>query len=130
MRFRLQTLIDITETGVQRQGNDKFAYKQQANFQTVLQTIGLRVNLEYENSSSFEEIAIGKMSFGDKYKGKQMLWTFEFDVEYEDALTLDMLNEDFDLIPIITGLNETADIQQALFRTTPKERNIVFEQLL
>ena len=129
MKFRIQTLIDITETGIRRQDSDKFAYKQETNFQTLLQTIGIRTNLLYSNSPSFEEITIGKLSFGDKYKGKQMLWTFEFDIEYEDALTIDMLNEDFDLIPIITGLNETANIQQALFRTTPKERNIIFEQL-
>ena len=126
MRFRIQTLIDITETKARRQSEDKFAYKQEANFQTVLQTIGMRVNIEYENSPTFEEITASKNPFDDKYKGKQMLWTFEFDVEYEDALTLEMLKGDFDLIPIITGLNETVELQKALFRTTGKDTNIVF----
>ena len=126
MKFRLQTLVDITETQVRRQDSDKFAYKQEANFQTVIQTVGMRVNLEYTNSPSFEEITIGKLGFGDKYKGKQMLWTFEFDVAYEGALDLDMLNNDFDLIPIIVGLNETATLDKALFRTTPGDRNVIF----
>jgi hypothetical protein len=37
-----------------------------------------------------------------------------------------MLNNDFDLIPIITGLNETANLDKALFRTTPGDRNVIF----
>ena len=37
-----------------------------------------------------------------------------------------MLTEDFDLIPIITGLNETIDTDKALFRTTGKDKNILF----
>src|SRR6056300_921635 len=126
MRFRIQTLVDITETRARRQGDDKFAYKQEANFQTILQTIGMRVNIEYQNSPTFEEIIASKNPFNDKYKGKQMLWTFEFNVEYEDALTLEMLEGDFDLIPIITGLNETIELNKALFKTTGKDTNILF----
>ena len=126
MKFRIQTLIDITETRARRQGDDKFAYKQEANFQTILQTIGMRVNIEYQNSPTFEEIIASKNHFNDKYKGKQMLWTFEFNVEYEDALTLEMLKGDFDLIPIITGLNETIELNKALFKTTGKDTNILF----
>ena len=126
MKFRIQTLIDITETRARRQSEDKFAYKQEANFQTVLQTIGMRVNIEYQNSPTFEEVSIGKMLFDDKYKGKQMLWTFDFDIEYEDALTLEMLEGDFDLIPIITGLNETIELNKALFKTTGKDVNTLF----
>jgi hypothetical protein len=126
MKFRIQTLVDITETHARRQSNDKFAYKQEANFQTVLQTVGLRVNISYLNSPTFEEITAAKNPFDDKYKGKQMLWNFEFDVEYEDALTLEMLISDFDLIPIITGLNETIQLDKALFKTTGKDINILF----
>ena len=126
MKFCIQTPVDITETRARRQDENKFAYKQEANFQTVLQTIGMRTNLSYDKSPVFENTTIGKMGFSDKYKGKQQLWTFEFEVESEGALTLEMLNEDFDLIPIITGLTETAKLEQALFRTTPGERNIIF----
>jgi hypothetical protein len=113
MNFRLQTLIDITETGTRRQSQDKFAYKQEANFQTVLQTIGMRVNLDYENSPSFEQLTVKKN-------------TFDFIVNYEGALTLEMLKNDFDLIPIITGLTETVQPDKALFRTAGKDKNIIF----
>ena len=126
MDFRIQTLVDITETGARRQDSDKLAYKQQSNFQTLVQTIGLRCNLQYNKSPQKQELKIEKVGFGDKYKGKQNVWTFDFEIEYEGGLDINMLNNDFDLIPIITGLEETIQLQQALFRTTPKERNIIF----
>jgi hypothetical protein len=126
MKFKIQTLVDITHTGAGRQEADKTAYRQEANFQTVLQTIGLRANLEFEKSPVVEEITLAKIGFGDKYKGKQCVWTFEFEVEFEEAVTLNMLNNDFNLIPFIPGLTETAKFEQAIFRTTPQERNIVF----
>ncbi|MDA9953462.1 hypothetical protein N9D61_03875 [Planktomarina sp.] len=126
MNFRINTLIDITETKARRQDNDKFAYKQQANFQTLLQTLGLRTQVFYNNSPSFDKLSTSKFNFSDKYIGKQNVWTFDFYIEYEDGLSLDMLTEDFDLIPIITGLNETIDTDKALFRTTGKDKNILF----
>ena len=126
MNFRLQTLIDITETGARRQDTNKFAYKQQANFQTVIQTLGLRTNIYYSNSPSFDNILIEKMGFGDKYISKQKVWTFEFNIEYEGGLSLEMLANDFDLIPIIIGLEETIKADKALFRTTGKDKNILF----
>jgi len=127
MKFLIETLVDITETNARRSDGDPFAYQQESNFQTVLQTIGLRVNFDYDKSPQYTEVAIGKMNFGDKYKGKQMLWTFEFVPQSEGALTLDMLNKDFDLIPIVTGLKDTAQIDKALFRTTQEDCNIIFK---
>ena len=126
MNFRIDTLIDITETKARRQDNDKFAYKQQANFQTLLQTLGLRTQVFYDDSPSFDKLSTSKFDFSDKYIGKQNVWTFDFYIEYEGGLSLDMLTEDFDLIPIITGLNETIDTDKALFRTTGKDKNILF----
>ena len=46
MRFIIHTLVDITETG-SRRGEDPKQYRQQQNFLTVMQTIGLRVNPTY-----------------------------------------------------------------------------------
>jgi len=126
MKFELKTIVDITETNARRGTGDNFAFKQQSNFQTVLQTLTLRANITYEISPRLEEVSVGKLGLCDKYKGKQMLWTFDFEVEQENALTTDMLYTDFDLIPIITGLTETAKIDKALFRTSQQERNIIF----
>jgi len=69
---------------------------------------------------------VAKLAFGDKYKGKQKVWTFEFSIEAEGALDINTLDEDFNLIPVILGLNETANIEQALFRTVNGDTNIIF----
>ena len=126
MRFKLYTTVDITETNAKRQ-EDRKMYSQQTNYNTVLQTIGLRVNLIPVYVTSAVEDVTAK-GFGDNIKGKQRYWEFCFEVEYEGALTTDMLNNDFDLIPVITDLDETVHNHNKIFRTTcPKDRNIIFE---
>ena len=126
MKFKLTTVVDITETNARR-GDDKRLVNQQANYYTMLQTIGLRVNID-PISCVAQLGSIDKLSFGTAIKGKQRYWEFMFEVEYEDALSLDMLVLDFDLVPIITGLDETAKITNNVFRTGhPNDTNIVFE---
>ena len=128
MRILLTTVVDITETHAMR-GSEKKQVNQQANYNTMIQTIGLRVNIE--PVSCVTDISdVSKMGFGSAIKGKQRYWKFIFDNEYEDALTIDMLLSDFDLVPIITDLDETAHINNSVFRTNhPTDTNIVFKIL-
>lgn len=129
MQFIIHTVVDITETNARRGQADKIKLDQQANFNTMIQTIGLRCNAE--PVSLTETIKdVSKLAFGDAIKGKQRVWTFEFNNPYEGALTVDMLNDDFDLIPIINNLNETANINNSIFSTkNPNDRNIIFQQI-
>lgn len=126
MRFKLSTVVDITETNARRKEDQKL-FRQQNNYNTVLQTIGLRVNLiPLSNTNNVKNIK--DLGFGKSITGKQRYWEFIFEVEYESALTVDMLNSDFDLIPVITELDDTASNHNKIFRTTcPNDRNIVFE---
>lgn len=127
MRFTLYTLVDITETGARR-GEDPKLHRQQQNFLTVMQTIGLRVNPTYVNAPEvIKDIPI-KYNLGSKYNTKQNIWKYTFDIDYEGALDLDTLLNDFDLIPIITGLEETAKFDNAHFLTkNTATNNIYFE---
>jgi hypothetical protein len=125
MKFRILTLVDITETGARRNSEDRLAYCQESNFQTVLQTAGLRANIAYAESPSTSRRNVTKLGFDDKYKGQHSVWEFIFSVDTQDAITLDTLDTDFDIIPIITQLTETATMPNALFRTK-QDRNIVF----
>lgn len=128
MKFKLYTLVDITQTGTRRTDPDKRSYHQQSNFMTAVNLIGLRANPDYETGPSISNIAVGNMKFGDKYKGKQNVWEFEFDIPYEGALSTDMLINDFDLVPVVTELDETVKIEQSVFRTKcPDYTNIIFE---
>ena len=125
MRFIIRTLFDITETRA-RKGDDSYKVKQQQNYLSILNTIGLRVNPTYVSEpTNSEQILKG---FGTSYKGKQKVWTYTFDVEYEGALDIATMINDFNLCPIITGLDETVDINPAVIRTQDKAlTNIIFE---
>ena len=126
MRVTLITVVDITETNARKQ-DDKLARDQQANFLTMLQTVGLRVNAQ--PISCIAKVAdVTELGFGSAITGKQRYWEFLFEHDYEGAVTEQTLTQDFDLVPIITGLNETAHINNSAFRTQDKtERNIVFK---
>jgi len=128
MKFKISTLVDITETNVRR-GNS-FDVKQQQNFLTFLQVLGLRINPFYERSPVQEKSVIDNLGFGKKYKGKQNLWSFVFETEYNGGLTVDMLKDDFDLVPIIPKLNESVEFDTACFNSKDENyTNILFEDI-
>ena len=116
MRFKLYTLVDITETGARR-GEDPKLHRQQQNYLTVMQTIGMRVNPTYVKPPHTINDIPSKYKLGNKYKTKQSIWEYTFDIEYQDGLDIDTLQNDFDLIPIITDLDETAKFENAHFIT-------------
>jgi hypothetical protein len=124
--FRLQTLVDITETQEYRPSNGQVKYRQQQNYQTIINIIGLRANV-IPRTNTMETSATTK--FGNFYKDKEKIWTFDFDIELENAVSIDMLLNDFDNIPIITGLEETAKIKNDLILTNGQYKNIIFTQI-
>jgi len=127
MRFKLYTLVDITETGARR-GEEPKLHRQQQNFLTVMQTIGLRVNPTYVAAPEIIKDIPTKYNLGSKYKTKQSVWKYKFDIDYEGALDVPTLVKDFDLIPIIVDLDETAKFENAHFITQDDALcNIYFE---
>ena len=121
--FDIYTLVDITNTGAKR-NQDPFAYKQYQNYLTVLQTIGLRVNPTIDHDPV---IVTEYPKFGTAYKGTHTVWKLPVLIEYEGALTVDMLNNDFKLVPFISNLNETAKFDRCVFETLDnKYKNINF----
>ena len=126
MNVILTTLVDVTETKARR-GDDKFKLSQQANYMTMLQTAGLRIN---PNPISLKQHTkeLNGLGFGTSFTGKQSYWTFKFNFETEAGLNLELLHQDFDLVPVLSGLNETVDFKNSVFRTTDKkEKNIIFK---
>jgi len=127
MRFIIHTLVDITETG-SRRGEDPKQYRQQQNFLTVMQTIGLRVNPTYLGAPTVIKEVPSKLGLGTSFKTEQSVWKYTFDMEYDGALDVETLVNDFDLIPIITQLDETAKFENAHFLTKNTAlTNISFE---
>lgn len=124
MKLKLYTLVDITQTG-QRKGPDKVAVGQQTNWDTLVQVLGLRANPEPTGLTEREE-SIKDLEFGSEYKGKQKYWIFEFNMP-DGSTTIDLLKDDFDLVPYISDLTETfANGVHAFLTKNPKKRNIFF----
>lgn len=123
MIYNLRTLIDITETGENR-GPDEKSVNQQANYNTVIQVLGLRANPSPLKTVSHTG-TLKDLGFGSVYRGKHRYWECEVEIEYGE-IPLEHFLEDFDLVPIITGLDETAKIETPVFYTTDlKFKNIV-----
>lgn len=125
MRFRIKTLVDITETNAPR-GTDPLMVKQQQNFNSFYNVIGLRTNptdfvIEVKESNDKD--------FGSDYKGKHNVWTAEFFVEAEGSTSEEIMTDDFDLVPVLSGLTETAENQKMFFSKDPKKTNIIIERL-
>ena len=125
------TLVDITATGVTKtiDGNE-FERNQQRNWETVKQLLGLR-------SQPFVSKGPEKMFmditdvFGDMYAGEQAVWAWEFRLEHSGVyrVGLDPLSgllSDFENIPVITGLDETARFMLPVFHPYGAIKNIHF----
>jgi hypothetical protein len=124
--FIIKTLVDVTQTNARKGTAEPHQVKQQANFNTLYNVIGLRSNpTNFKISVSEETVS----QFGTHYKGKHNVWTVKFTIETEGSLTLDMLEQDFDLVPFIINLDETATQPVNTFTTLSNNgfRNIIFD---
>jgi len=132
MNYKLYTLVDITHTGQTRSdpGREALRWKEQ-NFQTVLQTLGIRANVSYIQSPAIIETAGHVVGFDTNEIVR--VWRFDFatdrDMLYEhDGDPVAFLKQDFHLVPYIDGLDELMDQNYAVFNTADPGKNIVFSQ--
>lgn len=129
MRFQLLTLIDITRTNARR-GDDAFLQKQQQNYLTALQTISLRANPIINSVPTVTKQNLKDLDFGKKFKGEHQVWKLNFEFESADQHSVENLINDFNFVPIIKGLYETAVFDDAAFITKSDDsRNIIFRNL-
>lgn len=132
------TLADISNTGFTSKPRNEHEFKlrnQQRNFETFLQLIGMRNQpnvLIYPTKLEGQEIK--SYGFGEQYLQsvgfRYNVWMFAFDVEQPTAFDndngkLQALMEDFDDIPVITGLDENAKINNTI-NTLGDHRNTFF----
>ena len=131
MEYKLYTLVDITHTGQHRPetGKEILRWKEQ-NFQTVLQTLGIRSNIMYYNSPVSTEVN-GRL-VGFDTDDIIRVWRFDFSTErdyvYEDASNnpVGHLINDFTLVPYIAGLDERMEQRYAVFNPEDPGKNITF----
>jgi len=122
-RYRIITLIDITRTDAKKSDLDDFKIKQQQNFNSLRQTIELRSNVDWHRDPKKYT-----GSLPPPFEGKANYWIWEFEVEREDIFLSEgdpvgLLKQDLNNVPIIRGLDETADINPPAFKTVNGDLN-------
>jgi hypothetical protein len=132
MEYKLYTLVDITNTGQHRNefGKEDDRWREQ-NFQTVLQTLGMRSNVSYRNAPAVTEV--GGRLIGFDTDEIIRVWRFDFNTEqeflYEEGDDpVAYLKQDFHLVPYISGLSELMEQNYAVFNTQNPGANIVFHK--
>lgn len=132
MHYKLYTLVDITHTGQYRteSGKENLRWKEQ-NFNTVLQTLGMRANIQYDQSPIITELR-GKLAGFDTDEIIRV-WRFDFSTEREflyenNEDPVGYLKDDFHLVPYISGLDEAMTQNYAVFNTIGNGKNISFFQ--
>ena len=137
MTFRLLTLVDITPTGVLRNNSNDHSMQlkrnQQRNFETVLQVLSLRTQPHITRWScdphKFDANRI-KQVFGETFHNtEQNVWALYFTADHPLAYNtpdgeLCGLLGDFEQVPIITGLTETAKFMLPIFYPRGSIKNI------
>jgi|DEB0MinimDraft_6_1074348.scaffolds.fasta_scaffold03010_3 hypothetical protein len=116
--FKLYTLVDITATGIRNDSS-------QQNFLTVQNTISLRAN---PTILRYPELVDNFPKFGTKFKEAKKVWRLVFEIEYGQH-DLELLKEDFEIVPFIANLGEDAKFEHCVFRTSNRTHsNILFTQ--
>jgi hypothetical protein len=126
-RYRLITLIDITRSGASRSETDKIKIGQQANFNSLIQTIGIRSNIEWNKDPEKEN---GRLPVGNE--GKAVYWIWEFSTERDDVFKendnkVSLLLKDLHGVPIVDLLENSADISPPVFQTVGDKTNTWIE---
>jgi hypothetical protein len=122
-RYKIVTLVDITRTDAKKSDNDQHRLAQQANFNSLLQAIGLRSNVSWNYNPRKET---GRLP--EPVDGKANHWIWEFDVEREEVFLyqgnpVGLLIDDLHCVPIISDLENSVDLTPPAFQTKGKNIN-------
>jgi len=128
------SLIDITATGViRRQDADAVDRNQQRNWETVVQCMGLRTQPHNIQVPSCIDTELDQLEFGDFYSGVQRVWTWSWTVESSGVYDIDRplsgLLQDFEQVPVVTGLTETARFMLPIFYPYGSIKNVYFKEI-
>ena len=126
-RYTVITLVDITRTNPNRNETDTVKISQQANFNSLIQAIGLRSNVEWDCDPVKSQGTLPA-----PFDGRGVYWIWEFSVEREDVFTVNsdptgLLVTDLHNVPINVNLDESIDIHPPAFQTQGKNQNIHLE---
>ena len=122
-RYRITTLVDITRSQASRIETDKIKIGQQSNFNTFIQSIGLRANIEW-NQDPVKHAG----QLPDPLEGKATHWIWEVDVESQDVFLKDgdpvgHLRDDLHGVPVVNNLENSVDLYPAAIQLKGHSQN-------
>jgi len=122
-RYKLITLVDITRTNSVRTESSQLKVNQQANFNSLVQAIELRSNVEWQADPKKYTGSLPR-----PLVGKAVHWIWEFECEREEIFLHDndptgLLKIDLHGVPIIPLLEDSVDIHPAIFQTKGDNAN-------
>jgi hypothetical protein len=130
--YTLYTLVDITPTEVTR-GPDGLPRNQQRNWETVLQAVGLLAQPTTVIEPHPISIDVKWLEFGELFEGEHSVWSWRFVVEHTDVFALGdnpvgQLEQVFEQVPVICGLEETARFMLPIFYPYGGIKNVYFKR--
>jgi hypothetical protein len=128
MRYKILSLLDITKTMARRTRSvEEKPANQYANYMTFENSLQLRSNVNIVSGPIAEKQDITNLMFGENYVGEHMVWTTVIEADFPDAVSIDTLKEDFDLVPMLIGLDESINIKTGVYRTDDVDyTNVLF----
>ena len=116
-RYKIITLVDITRTNCPRNEPDPIRVGQQANFNSVLQAIGLRSNMTWDKDP---EMHTGRLPDGIDGKANHWVWEFIVERDYvflKETDPVGLLVDDLQGVPIVANLKNNFEITPAAIQT-------------
>jgi hypothetical protein len=122
-RYRITTLVDITRSQASRTETNKIKIGQQSNFNTFLQSIGLRANITWHQDPVKHT---GRLP--EPLEGKADHWVWEVDVESQDVFLKDddpvgLLRDDLHGVPVVNNLENSVDLSPAAIQLKGNNQN-------
>ena len=117
-RYAITTTVDITRANPNREDSDQVAHAQQSNFNSLIQGIGLRANVDWYFDPQKRTNENGEAE-----------WSWEFSVERDDIFKqgdnpIALLEKDLHGVPIIGNLTNTVQIDKSVFLTKGDGQNL------
>jgi hypothetical protein len=105
---------------------------QHRNYETVIQAISLITQPMEITKPICTHAHMEWLEFGEFFEGEHKVWVWQFAVEHSDIFTIGTnpvgrLNETFDQVPIICGLDETARFMLPIFYPYGTIKNVYFK---
>lgn len=128
-RYRIITLIDITRSQPSKQEKTSLTIGQQSNFNSFVQAIGLRSNIEWTTDPKKNTGRLPAPA-----DGKAVHWIWEFECERDEVFSKDgnpvaLLIDDLYGVPIITNLENDIELSPSVIQTRGQNINTWVEML-